>query len=448
MSMIFRDAATSLRDHNLSVSQPSSNVKKIRLPLSQARSIKFGNTGRDGTGVSSGPSSQHLSRPYQLAYASDTAPHGASGVSTYHSMTKPMTEASSVIVGTLTNKSSGVATPSGESHPEGIPRFRRASLSSQIEDDRKTPIRSGFTTPVVSTPNEIENPEEVKYPILENRSLLRSSSNASSLGSDNDGLNSTHGVPFILPFPDSNAEEALHSSIDTWLNGIVEATSSGLSDLSMHSYGTEELLVNDVRLAQSVNSDHTSPTRPQASSSKLKPNLRSPSGTSSNKENLNPLKYSPSSSPIHSPENNLEVKNLSRFAPTPNQRACRHPNVLHFARSPTPQGHLDLPSKRKRSHVDKIGSSKAKAETAFARRDFTIHKDQLSEALEQLSPHVERYRKGRGPKKERCMSYWDKDILNSAKHCVPLDLEHGAKIMGKGKEVLRESKVAGDKIDD
>lgn len=30
--------------------------------------------------------------------------------------------------------------------------------------------------------------------------------------------------------------------------------------------------------------------------------------------------------------------------------------------------------------------------------------------LPDLSPHVERHRKGKGPKKDRCASYWDEDI--------------------------------------
>lgn len=58
-----------------------------------------------------------------------------------------------------------------------------------------------------------------------------------------------------------------------------------------------------------------------------------------------------------------------------------------------------------------------------ARRDFTIHEDQLAEALAQLTPDVERHRRGRGPKRERCLSYWDQDILQPSSQCVPTDVD-------------------------
>lgn len=39
---------------------------------------------------------------------------------------------------------------------------------------------------------------------------------------------------------------------------------------------------------------------------------------------------------------------------------------------------------------------------------FTIYED---DDVAQLSPGVERHRKGRGPKRERCVSYWDEDVI-------------------------------------
>ena len=73
-----------------------------------------------------------------------------------------------------------------------------------------------------------------------------------------------------------------------------------------------------------------------------------------------------------------------------------------------------------------------------SRRDFTIHEDQLAEALAQLSPDVERHRKGKGPRRERCMSYWDEDILRPGLQCVPMDVDSFGESAGKGKEVLGE----------
>ena len=75
-------------------------------------------------------------------------------------------------------------------------------------------------------------------------------------------------------------------------------------------------------------------------------------------------------------------------------------------------------------------------------RDFTIHEDQVAGALAQLSPDVERYRKGRGPRRERCVSYWDEDILRPGLQSVPMDVDGDGKMMGKGKEVLGGSAQA------
>ena len=88
-----------------------------------------------------------------------------------------------------------------------------------------------------------------------------------------------------------------------------------------------------------------------------------------------------------------------------------------------------------------MASSRAKGETSVAYRDFTIHEDQLAEALAQLSPDVARHRKGRGPKRERCVSYWDEDILQPGSPCVPMDTDDGGEMIGKGKgkQVLDES---------
>lgn len=45
---------------------------------------------------------------------------------------------------------------------------------------------------------------------------------------------------------------------------------------------------------------------------------------------------------------------------------------------------------------------------------FEIYEDETCEEVLELSPSVQQYRRGRGPKRERCMSYWDNDIVPSA----------------------------------
>ncbi|KAL8730570.1 MAG: hypothetical protein Q9181_004619 [Wetmoreana brouardii] len=74
---------------------------------------------------------------------------------------------------------------------------------------------------------------------------------------------------------------------------------------------------------------------------------------------------------------------------------------------PTPCGHLTDPPKRKGLH---LSPPKTRTPTHWG-QDFTIYEDQTSDQLAELSPSVEKYRKGRRPKRDRCVSYWDKDIL-------------------------------------
>ena len=400
MSMIFRNAATSLQGSRLPTYQPSSNIKRPRLPLSQARSTKFGSTCQDDIVISSDlrsppKISQYLGESCETGSASsEVSRHRAFAVGPHYPTRTPL----------------------------------------KIEDEEQEPISSGFATPIAATPDIVEDPEEVKYPFLENWRSLRSSSDASDLGSDNIDLHSTHGVPLILPFPRSDAEEASRSHIDTWLDEIVNAT-SGLSRSPRQCDGTKDLLINNA--SRTIVSNLSSPIRPGVSPSK-KQDLPYPLGASSDKENISPSKCS--SSPTLPPTQHLQSRNPSRFRQSTTQSTLQHTKTLHFAPPLTPPDRHNLSPKRKRARVDQMAFSRAEGETSVASRDFTIHEDQLAEALAQLSPDVARHRKGRGPKRERCMSYWDEDILQPGSPCVPMDTDDGGEIIGrgKGKQVLNE----------
>ena len=43
--------------------------------------------------------------------------------------------------------------------------------------------------------------------------------------------------------------------------------------------------------------------------------------------------------------------------------------------------------------------------------DFSEAENECFKRITRLSPKVEVFRKGRGPRKERCEGYWDEDIL-------------------------------------
>ena len=437
MSMIFRDAATSLQSSRLPTDQPSSNVKRPRVPLSQARSIQFGSNCQDATMGSSGLGSptkisQNLGKSCESESPSSYLSRlQVSRVATDYPVPIPMTIPCPRIPEAPTIDCLGVVTDVGGVGLDGTLKVCSASLSSQIEECGKEPISSGFATPIVPTPISVDNPERVKYPNLENWRSLRFSSNASSLDSDIDDFHSTHGVPFILPFPYSNAQR---SHIETWLNGTIEAESVVISRSPKQCLGADDPLVNESPYSQSIEPNIPSPIRPRVSPSRLKQGL---SGASSDKENISPSKWS--SSPRRPPARHLQTRFPTHFHLADSQPLLQHTKALHFTHPLTPQGHLTLPPKRKRVRVNWVASSRDETEIPTSSRDFTIHENQLAEALAQLSPDVERHRKGRGPKRERCMSYWDEDILHPGRHSVPMEVDINGETMMKGRQVLGES---------
>ena len=409
MSMIFRDAANSLQGSGIPPYHGESNTKKSRLPISQARATKFGSGCADEV--------QRLSR-----------------VGSHYSTPTHLSKSDLATRGITTNRSRGAATNVGGMYINDSSRVSSVSPSSRIDVEGREPISSGFATPTASIPNVAGNLEEVTYPILEHWRSLRSLSNASSFGSDNDDIHSTHGVPLILPVPCSYTEQAQRSDINTWLNEVAEAASSRLSSSPKQSHDRGDLLINDTPFSNSKASNLSSRTKDRAVPSELKQDVQSRSRASSDKENISPSKHP--SSPTSPLAPNLRARTPSRFCQTNTQASPPPIEPPHFAHPSLPKNHLSLPPRRKRARVDGIASSKGAAELSTPRRDFTIHEDQVAGALAQLSPDVERHRKGRGPRRERCVSYWDEDILRPGLQSVPMDVDSDGETASKGKRVL------------
>jgi hypothetical protein len=58
-----------------------------------------------------------------------------------------------------------------------------------------------------------------------------------------------------------------------------------------------------------------------------------------------------------------------------------------------------------------------------------------------LTPGVKRYRRGKGPKRERCSSYWDEDILLRADVGEEAEEREGEKVLCESvasRELIRE----------
>lgn len=162
------------------------------------------------------------------------------------------------------------------------------------------------------------------------------------------------------PMPIRAASSSCHTHVDIWLNGVL------------------------------ASQDETSPSTPG----------------SSDKENVPPSKSpSPSTRPP-SYHTNSQVC----YPSTDTQSPAQH---LRFDHPLTPQGYLNLPPRRKKPRAKHTLSDNL---TTLCRsgQDFTIHDDEMAGALAELSPQVERHRKGRGPKRERRASYFDADVLPTA----------------------------------
>ena len=67
--------------------------------------------------------------------------------------------------------------------------------------------------------------------------------------------------------------------------------------------------------------------------------------------------------------------------------------------------------------------------------------DQRVTQLTSLSPDVERHRKGRRPRKGRCPSYWDTDILRSDARSSSTSNRHGGNKNKHGDESEEEDAV-------
>ena len=368
ISNIFRDASASLQALRSPPSQHSPNIKRSRLPLSQARNTRFGSASRLND------------EPLPLSI--------------------------------------------DETEPEG-------------------PISSGFATPSKHPSPFTEPSEGILYPSLKAwRSPPCSSIAAvgSTLGSDDQYTHSSPGTVGMGLTLRSNPH-AQGSKIDSWLDGIPEpADHEAPASLQHDINGVEVVIAQTTHLSPSAPSYKLSQKPGTAPSIKPLGSLAALSRTSSNKENTSPVKSSPSPTPT-SAIPRYTTSTPSRFSTTKNGTTAGLAGTRRLVYPLSPQGPLSLPAKRKRArlHDNVANSSKAAPKPG---ENFTIHDDELVQALAGISPLVERHRKGRGPKRERCGSYFDEDFMRDVSPGAYRDntnnenvmLENGTKVLSKSKQ--------------
>ncbi|KAL9129618.1 MAG: hypothetical protein Q9217_001974 [Psora testacea] len=284
------------------------------------------------------------------------------------------------------------------------------------------------------------------YPPLPRASLTESSSQ------DAEDLSGNSGVD--LP------GEAQKAGIDAWLDDLLGATDKPENRRLQLPTGKCNGMIE--RSSASFSDPATSLIQPS------KDEQVRPLREVSNKENVSPTNPPPA---IRPPSTYLTAPTSSRFhsprtqsAPSSHRLDTETPR--RFAHPTTPRGHLSVPGRRGRArfmkghqkscshdvqsiqqstldftiHVDRDCSSQTRLDktSPFATprlitQDFTVHEDVLTSALAKLSPSVELHRKDRRPKRERCVSYWDEDVLGPESPAYPGEL------MKKGKSVLGQS---------
>ncbi|KAI4196884.1 MAG: hypothetical protein LQ350_006253 [Teloschistes chrysophthalmus] len=99
--------------------------------------------------------------------------------------------------------------------------------------------------------------------------------------------------------------------------------------------------------------------------------------------------------PLRSPRNSPKTIHTGLLTP----RRLPHPLTPHRFQTDSFKRNLSTPSPHNPPSPEK------------GNQDFDIYEDSPSDDLAELSPRVEKHRKGNRPRRDRCASYWDEDIL-------------------------------------
>lgn len=446
MSGIFQDAAVSLEACYTSPTASSPNVKRLRMPIRQARMGPFGHTG--GQERFASPQVANSPKP-------DSPP--ATGL--LRALTPP-------------------AIPRSPEFPSPLPT-RWSSGADQKElisssDEVKLSCGSNLARPITADHRKDTRTDNVAYPKLDQWKMRGLSSVPSSLSSD---CHSSHGVPVVIPIPSTSHDR--EEVIDAWLSEFYEPDTAeppeetspwfGYTSQSppflyqrnspspYHKSYSPQSPDHDSYLSNSFGDgrehqrgsiskpDFTfkrSPKRPFSSRrSHPDPSVVLPKSTNEGTFNSGSPRIKGISHPIYPilPSTDAIPPPLYRRStpsPPPNsprlspQSLCPFPMctpVLPSAASGSPSPHPSPISSLGARILPNTGSPRRKRMRvrspsdipAFARsvrllaRQTSSSNEGEGATVKELSPHVERYRKGQGPQPERRPSYWDCDILGA-----------------------------------
>lgn len=441
MSGIFQNAAASLEACYTSPTPSSSNTKRLRTPIRQARMGPFGHTGG------------------QVRFASP-----------------PAVNSSNLAFRQATGFSGALAPPAIPWDPEfplSLPS-QHSSYGCQMKpisssDEAKELGRSNRARQIVAEHRKNVLASDGAYPNLNQWKMRGFSSIPSSLSSD---CHSSHGVPVVMPI--SSKSHDIVELIDTWLSEVHEPNTAECADDKLYTpqspdYKPYTPQSPDHQSYAPQSPDHKShgPRSPDADFqqqqdplSKQKFNFkRSPkrpftslrplpstlvllqkneragtpmSDSSSNKESSDPVYPilpctdaipSPSiyrrltpSPPPKTPRIPSQNFDLCRTFPLPPPATSGpptlHPNPKFSLGHAIPSTAENLRPKRRRVRSPSDVPMFARSVGGLTRQIGASNADENT-AVKELSPHVERFRKGCAPQPERRPSYWDRDILGT-----------------------------------
>ena len=311
------------------------------------------------------------------------------------------------------------------------------------DSSEKEPLSSGLSTPFpLST---IPQRHGIILPLF------------LDVDSEADDTHSSHGVPLIVPLQGSGQCKPKRHNIDAWLDEVLCIAPEGIAtaDVLAPCPSTSLTAEDDI-------SPYHYPQKPDSHFT-LPPAISSASRASSNKENIDPLESSLSRSLVASPSSLENLQGSSDYLSITPKRPSRlnpsaigtplnaisppeHRPAFRFHYPGTPRGLFYLAPKRKKFKVDpKSPPSLVEAnKTIGTPSNFDIHEDEEDGILPELSPQVECQHKGRGPKRERCSSYFDQDILptltpSKTEPSLGPEADTSGDEFRKGKRVLGES---------
>lgn len=439
MSSLFKDASSTLQYGITPPRHASSNTKKLRIPLSQSRFTRFGN----GHAEYSSPlptvphecdSDDKILTPKYFEQECETLDLlpicGDRPQSSSHCR---------VANGTTVHRSLiDIPPPSINLNSTRFAATYQANYDACYDLEAREPISSGFSTPVHCKTTYTKKVTATPTPKIRSWEAGQLPSDVQQSDSD-DEEHSTHGVRLIMPYTHCEAEEAQQASIEAWLEHVL-----GSTDESAHKGSDSCRNKIDGQEARDTKSPGESAFEKNLTGfeTEVAHDDRLPYRHLSNKENIPP----PLPPRVPPPPYDLmtQTQSLSQLdACQAARRPQSSPSIIRFKHPLTPSTFLSAPPKRKKLHENRDVSTPSKSTTSCV-RDFTVHDDDLAAALAKLSPCVEQHRKGRGPKRERCASYWDTDVLQpgspayTSRDCSePVDGQ--GKLLRSGKRVTTET---------